>query len=159
VSADLDEDGLTTSDPEETARLLALSKARHVASLRVESLVIGGDTVVALGSRQFGKPKDSEEAAAMLSELSGQTHRVITGLALVWPGGEVADFEVTSVKFRELDEAEIRAYASSGEPLDKAGGYAIQGGAAGFVDGLAGEQDCVVGFPAKTFGRLLLSVG
>jgi septum formation protein len=154
VPADLDEDGLTTSDPEETARILSLAKARHVLALRPEALVMGGDTVVALGNRQFGKPRDAAEAASILRELSGRTHRVLSGLALAWEGGEAVDVEAAEVEFRVLEEPELLAYAATAEPRDKAGGYAIQGEAAKFIASVRGERDCVVGFPTLTFRRL-----
>ena len=120
-------------------RAIALGKARQVAALRPEALVIGADTVVELDGRILGKPADEAEARAMLRALSGRTHRVCTGVAVIGGGEERTHAEVTHVRFRELSEREIAAYAASGEPLDKAGAYAAQGKAALFVEGIEGD--------------------
>lgn len=160
VPAEVDEEALTVSDPWRTAQDLAMAKARSVSQLRPEALVIGGDTVVALPSEpdscyweQLGKPGDAAESAAMLRRLSGRTHAVITGVAVVWPKGRRGFVETSHVAFRELAEQELLAYAASGEPLDKAGGYAIQGGAAEFVDRLEGSWENVVGLPVQALAR------
>ncbi len=154
LAAEVDEDALTLPDPWRTAQNLAMAKARRVATQRPNALVIGGDTVVALPSieessewDQLGKPADADAAAEMLRRLSGRSHAVITGVALVWPKGRQVFAETSHVTFRDLGEAELLAYAKSGEPLDKAGGYAIQGGAAGFVVSVEGSTTNVVGLP------------
>ncbi len=147
--SDVDEEALTTSDPWETAEGLALAKAQAVAKLRPDALVIGGDTVVAHQDRQLAKPLDGEEAVAMLLSLSNQTHRVITGVALVWPGGSESWHDTSEVTFRELSRDEVERYVATGEPMDKAGAYAIQGGAAGFVEKLEGSLTNVIGLPLE----------
>jgi septum formation protein len=162
VPAEVDEEALTSDDPWATASGLASAKAHRVARNRPDALVIGGDTVVALRTadhalwKQLGKPQDAEEAAVMLGLLSGRTHTVITGVTLVWPAGSHRFVEASEVTFRQLAESEIRQYAASGEPLDKAGGYAIQGGAAGFVERLEGSWENVVGLPIGTLVSIMI---
>jgi len=157
--SDVDEDALTLPDPFETARSLALAKARAVFRLRPEALVIGGDTVVAFpgdeGWRQLAKPVDAEDAVRMLSTLAGRTHTVATGVALVWPGGELAEVETSQVRFRDLDEAEIRAYVATGEPMDKAGAYGLQGIGADFVAEVVGSRTNVIGLPLERLESML----
>jgi septum formation protein len=149
VVSEVDEDALTVPDPRRTAERLAEAKAQAVAALRPDALIIGGDTVVALGQLQLAKPSDEQDAERMLSLLSGQTHEVITGLSLVWPGGRQTFSDSARVTFRSLDYREISAYVHSGEPMDKAGAYAIQGGASTFVAKLEGHISTVIGFPLE----------
>jgi septum formation protein len=156
----VDEDALTVADPWETAKVLALAKAQEVSELRPGSLVIGSDTVVAVeiaeGTyEQLTKPSDPDDAARMLRRLSGRCHLVITGLALVAPNWSMADADTTTVCFRELAEAEVRGYIASGESMDKAGGYAIQGGASEFVARTEGSIDNVVGLPTELLETML----
>lgn len=159
LTSEVDEDALTTSDPIETAERLALAKARAVGKSRPNSIVIGGDTVVAIDdggrSTQLAKPINAEDACAMLRRLGARTHRVITGVAIVYPGGEQVGHDVTHVRFRSLTDSEIAAYVATGEPMDKAGAYAIQGGASQFVERVDGKIDNVVGLPITLLRRLL----
>jgi septum formation protein len=153
MTADVDEEALTVADPWETAERLAQAKARKVATLRPDARVIAGDTVVALpdgtGYEQLAKPASREDAARILSRLSGRTHLVITGIC-IFEGDRARTFSATSrVTFRDLDQAQIDAYVATGEPMDKAGAYAIQGGAADFVERLEGSFDNVVGLPVE----------
>ncbi len=151
--ADVDEEAHTVSNPFETAERLAELKCAALASQRPDSLVIGSDTVVALpqGSAwmQLAKPTDAEDAVTMLSTLSGQTHWVITGLALRWPGGAWAGHDVSRVTFRSLGEAEIRDYVATGEPMDKAGAYAVQAGGGTFIATIEGSRNNVIGLPTE----------
>lgn len=142
---------------------MAFEKAQAVfAGLEHEArtlCLIAADTTVVLGDRMLGKPADANEAATMLHALSGKTHEVITGLC-VWDrdaSGERVRGEAvrTKVVFRAVSEAEIHHYVQSGEPMDKAGAYAIQGGAAGMVDHIDGSYTNVVGLPMETLTRLL----
>jgi len=136
--------------PEEFARRAAREKATHVAaSSPPGSLVLGADTVVVIDGEALGKPADPEDAARMLRLLSGQTHQVHTGVCLVRAPDrvEALKHETTFVTFRELDEEEIRAYVESGEPMDKAGAYAVQGLASKFVTRISGCYSNVVGLP------------
>ena len=143
------------------ARRVARAKAEEVARLHPQAWVLGADTIVVLGSRILGKPSDASEARAMLRSLSGRPHEVLTAIVLVTPAGRVANEQAvrTRVEFRALGEPEIDAYVESGEPLDKAGAYAIQGGAAEFVDHIEGSYTNVVGFPLDEVSALLRTHG
>lgn len=161
VPADLDESAFADPDPWITARNLAREKAMRVFESHPESLVIAGDTVVAVeepgGWVQLAKPADAAENSAFLRQLSGRKHAVITGLAIRWPGGLSAQTETTEVRFRDLTDAEINAYVATGEGLDKAGGYAIQGGAQAFVAEVRGSTSNVVGLPLELLEEALRS--
>lgn len=155
----VDESTLTVADPWETAVQLAVAKAEAAFTLRPEQIVIGGDTVVAVPTEgsyeQLGKPSNEDEARLMLGKLSGREHMVITGVCVKWPGGQEEFSEATRVRFREIDSDEIDAYVEGGEPMDKAGAYAIQGGAAKFVESVEGSIDNVIGLPIEALGALL----
>jgi septum formation protein len=138
----------THPDPAAFARHLAEEKARDVARRHPEALVIGADTVVALGEHLYAKPVDSPDAERMLRELSGREHVVVTGVALARAGDTVRSFSVaTRVRFRALLADEIRTYVGSLEPLDKAGAYAIQGLGGLLIEGIEGDYPNVVGLP------------
>lgn len=157
VLADLDESALPLEAPEDYVRRLSVAKARCAYTTlpaRRRGPVLGADTAVIAGGRILGKPRDEDDAVDMLLSLSGRTHRVLTGVALVDPRVHyrLCDSRVT---FRPLTEAEARAYWSTGEPLDKAGGYAIQGLGAMFVSGLEGSYSGVMGLPLYETAELL----
>ncbi|MGE5325554.1 MAG: Maf family protein [Deltaproteobacteria bacterium] len=140
------------------ARRAARAKALDVAALQPRgTLVLGADTIVVCGARILGKPRESRDAAPMLRKLSGRTHRVITGVCLVRAPREVVCVRhaVTRVRFRKLDEAEIRAYVRTREPLDKAGAYAIQERASTFVTRIEGCYFNVVGLPVALVAEML----
>jgi septum formation protein len=144
--------------PEQFARRAAREKAMHVAaSCPPGSFVLGADTVVVIDGKTLGKPSDLKDATRMLRLLSGRTHQVHTGVCLVRAPGEIValEHETTSVTFRELDEEEIRAYVASGEPLDKAGAYAVQGLASKFVTRISGCYFNVVGLPVPLVCEIL----
>ena len=147
--------GLT---PAELVRYLAMQKAREVAAQRPDALVIGADTVVVLDGKVLGKPKDEADARTMLSALSGRRHEVYTGLAVVCDGREYGHAECTEVAFRDLTEVEIAAYVATGEPMDKAGAYGIQGRACVFIRGIRGDYYNVVGLPVCALHELLSQV-
>ncbi|MDP6288218.1 MAG: Maf family protein [Acidimicrobiales bacterium] len=130
---------------------------RDAVALRGE-LVIAADTVVVLDSVVLGKPENVEMATDMLRRLSGRGHHVVTGVAVAGPGGTASTTAWTEVTWRPVSENEITAYVATGEPLDKAGGYGIQGGAADFVTSLVGSRDNVVGLPVTIALELLASV-
>lgn len=140
---------------------LALAKARAVASRLAGAIVLGADTAVVLGGKVFGKPESPEDARRMLRALRGREHEVITGVALVEvpSGREETAAVVSQVLMREYSEAEIDAYIASGEPLDKAGAYAIQAAGHGLVDRVEGCYTNVVGLPLTTTRRLLEAWG
>ena len=136
--------------PEEFARRAAREKAVQVAASSPQgSLVLGADTVVVIDGETLGKPSGIDDAARMLRLLSGRTHQVHTGICLVRAPDKIAALkhETTLVTFRELDEVEIRDYLKSGEPMGKAGAYAVQGLASRFVTGISGCYSNVVGLP------------
>lgn len=146
--------------PAELAGLQAREKALAVAATQpAGEIVIGADTVVALGSRIYGKPADAADAVQFLTELSGQTHVVYTGVAVVRGGTVHEAVAATRVTFRQLDSREIAAYAATGEPLGKAGAYAIQGLGALLVEQIEGCYANVVGLPLTTLAALLKQVG
>lgn len=123
------------------------------------AVVLGADTEVVLDDEVFGKPRDAEGARAMLRRLSGRTHQVISAVSLVSPGREAQAVSVSEVSFAALDEGQIERYVASGEPMGKAGGYAIQGGAEVFVTRLAGSYSGVMGLPLHETARLLREFG
>ena len=146
---------------EHAARRLAEAKANAAARDYPDALVIGADTIVVADGRFLGKPLDAEDAAAMLRRLSGRRHHVVTGVAVVRrdPALRLADSSTTGVWFRSLTDEEIARYVASGEPLDKAGAYGIQGRAALFVERIEGDYFTVVGLPVASLGRLLAAAG
>ncbi|HEX2283009.1 MAG TPA: Maf family protein [Thermomicrobiales bacterium] len=150
--------GLT---PEAQAVALAERKALAVASRRQEGIMLGADTIVVLGGELLGKPVDDADATRMLRRLSGEEHRVVTGVALVAAGtGSLRSSVVSStVRFRPLSDEEIDRYVATGEPRGKAGAYAIQGIGAGLVATLEGCFTNVVGLPLCETARLLMDAG
>ncbi|MCQ2539811.1 MAG: Maf family protein [Acetatifactor sp.] len=154
------EEVITQTEPGKVVEELSLQKASAVAELMKgsdeELLVIGADTVVACDGQILGKPSDEEEAVAMLRSLSGRSHEVFTGVTLLHliPGGKVESkvfHERTAVTFCEMSEEEISGYVASGDPMDKAGAYGIQGFCARYIRGIEGDYNNVVGLPV---GRL-----
>lgn len=143
------------AEPRHGVRALALDKARRIAARRPGSVVIGADTVVVIRGVRLGKPGTAAEAVAMLRRLHGRTHEVWTGIAVVRDREQRTAAEVTRVGMARLDERELEAYASSGEPLDKAGAYAVQGLAAQFVRRIDGDYTNVVGLPLARLRAIL----
>ena len=133
----------------------AAGKARSVADAVGDRLVLGVDTAVVVGDRILGKPRDQEEAAAMLGLLGGRAHNVVSGLCLRSSGWEAVDHEETSVVFRPLAPQEIEAYVATGEWQGRAGAYAIQSEGASLVERIEGDYLNVVGLPAARLVRLL----
>ena len=142
---------------EDIVQTLARRKAFEVAQSEKDALVIASDTLVWTDGKALGKPIDAGDAARMLHSLSGRTHEVVSGICLIdtRSGSEMSGFDRTLVRFRSLSDEEITAYVKSGEPMDKAGAYAIQGGAGAFVEAVEGSYDNIVGFPTEVFTRML----
>ena len=140
---------------------LAERKARAAASHLSEGVVVASDTLVSLDGAPLGKPEDTADAHRMLAALSGREHEVFTGVCVldVASGRRETRAVRTGVTFRALTADEIDAYIATGEPMDKAGAYAIQGGAAGFVSALDGELENVIGFPVLEVGQMLKHFG
>jgi len=141
-----------------TARRLAFKKAFTVWRDYKFATVLGADTIVVLGKRILGKPKDKEEAKEMLRSLSGRWHKVITGVCVISPKGKISFHDTAWVKFRRMDEKEIEEYVNSEEPMDKAGAYAVQGVGARFIERIMGDFYTVMGLPASKTYRLLKDV-
>lgn len=160
VAATIDETPLADEAPRAYVERLALGKAQAGSTaLTGPGVVLGADTAVVLDQRILGKPLDEADFLATLAALSGREHEVLTAVALV-DGGRQEVLSVSSrVRFRLIDTAEARAYWVSGEPQDKAGGYAIQGLAAVFVQSLAGSYSAVVGLPLCETAQLLGEFG
>jgi septum formation protein len=142
-------------EPIDLVREHALGKARSVAGEAGDGPVLGVDTVVVLDGRIYGKPAGAQEAEAMLEELAGRTHDVVSGLALVTPGWEAVAHDETRVTFRPLTPRDLAAYVASGEWEGRAGGYAVQGRGASLVRRIDGDYLNVVGLPAAVLVRLL----
>ncbi len=140
---------------ENTAEYLAKIKAEAVASAYPDDMVIGADTCVVVDSKILGKPKDIDDARQMLRLLSGRTHKVITGCAVVKEGATTSFSVETEVEFYPLDMDEIEEYIKTSEPYDKAGGYGIQGKASLFVKGIRGDYYNVVGLPLAELNKRL----
>lgn len=137
---------------------LAAIKAREVAARHPEDVVLGADTVVAFGGEVLGKPRDEAHAKEMLMAMSGGVQKVYTGVCIIKDGAELCDFVMTEVIFRELSEAEIDEYIATGESLDKAGAYGIQGGAKEFVKTISGDYFNVIGLPMKRVAEMLSEI-
>ena len=158
--ADIDETPVKEELPRRLAARLAAAKAEAVAALHPDDYVLAADTVVSVGRRILPKAADAEEVSACLKLLSGRAHRVVTGVSVRGPGGRRGDRLVeTRLKMRRLSEAEIRAYADSGEGEGKAGGYGIQGRAGAFILSLSGSWPAVVGLPLHETETLLKGLG
>ena len=146
--SDIDETVRRSIELEQYPEYLALKKSRHVAEKNhFDDIVIGCDTGVFIGDIMLGKPKDEEQAREMLKLLSGKTHRVITGVSIFYKGQNISFSEVTEVEFYNLKDTDIDEYIATGEPMDKAGAYGIQGKGALLVKGIKGNFYNVVGLP------------
>ncbi len=178
----IDESPMDGERPEEQVSRLSKAKALAVWRLRPEHWVLAGDTLVTLDGAMLGKPHDRDEACRMLMRLQGRTHRVHSGLALAVPAGEApvrageshpatgdpdsddspglfSGTQVTEVTFRAFDEPTARAYVRTGEPMDKAGAYGIQGLGGALVESIDGDYTGVVGLPIPLLLRLLEEAG
>ncbi len=158
AGVDVDERRLEGEAPDVMVVRLASAKA-SAATDNVAQLVLGADTAVVLGDVVFGKPRDVDDALSMLARLSGQTHQVMTGIALRRGASLQTALSITEVKFREICPDEALSYWHSGEPCDKAGAYAIQGRGGIFVEAIVGSYSGVVGLPVFETARLLREAG
>jgi septum formation protein len=138
---------------------IARAKALAVRARGVALPVLAADTAVVLDETIFGKPRDRADAVAMLAALAGRTHRVLTAVALAHAAGVAIRLSASEVRMRAISEAECAAYWESGEPRDKAGGYAIQGRGAVFIEHLAGSYSGVMGLPLYETAQLLAAAG
>lgn len=155
IVADIEEKIPDGASPQEAVKALALQKAQAVADSRRESIVIGADTVVVCDGKILGKPKNENDAFDMLRMLSGRSHTVCTGVALI-KGDKIKNFcDETEVEFHTLSDEEITAYVRTGEPMDKAGAYGIQGKGCVLVKRIDGDYFNVVGLPVSRVYREL----
>lgn len=145
--------------PAQVVEELSRQKALEIAAQHPDAIVIGADTVVALGDLILGKPKDEADAIGMLTALSGNSHTVYTGFTVCCGHEIVTAHEATTVHFRSLTQSEIAAYVATGEPLDKAGSYGIQGRGGLLVEGISGDYCNVVGLPICQLGLVLRGFG
>jgi septum formation protein len=160
IPADIKEEVSSGLPVGEAAAQVALLKAVSIGKKVGErDLILAADTLVALDNHILGKPADDADAARMLSMLSGRTHNVCTGVALIQNGRRLCRYETTYVTFRELTEKEIYAYIASGEPLDKAGAYGAQGLGSLFIRRIEGDFFNVVGLPLYLLGSMLNEMG
>lgn len=142
------------------AQMLARQKCDEVYAAHPDCYVLAADTLVCLNGAVMGKPHDEADAIRMLSRLSGQTHQVCTGVCLRSPDGrELCEVDTTDVTFLTMSDESIRRYVATGEPMDKAGAYAIQGGAGIFVSRISGSPTNVVGLPLGLVTRFFEQVG
>jgi len=157
--ADIDETPLPGESPVACVERLARAKARRMASNESDSLVIAADTIVVVDDRILNKPVDVADARAMLGALQGRRHDVYTAVCVIHGGREAAGVEDTGVWFRPMTGVEIDAYVATGEPMDKAGAYGIQGYGATIVERVDGDFFTVVGLPLVRLTRLLAEIG
>jgi septum formation protein len=149
-----------SSDPVEHVLELSRRKAKSVIKKVKEGLILGADTIVVLDGEILGKPIDEKDAQRILKKLSGKTHRVYTGLTLMnrSNGKILSGYDCTEVRFNKLEEKEIMNYIETGEPMDKAGAYGIQGMGSFLVDHIKGNLDNVIGLPMKKFEGILKKI-
>ncbi len=158
IAVEIDESRLEGETPQQMVLRLAANKAAAAVSAG-RQFIIGADTIVVLGNKVLGKPRDRDDALEMLMSLSGRSHTVLSGVALWSSAGITSTLSETEVQFREIGEDEALAYWHSGEPCDKAGSYAIQGRGGAFVAAISGSYSGVVGLPVYELADLLGSAG
>jgi len=157
--ADIDESYLQGETPPRHAERLSREKALKIAADRPEALVVGSDTIVVIDGDVLGKPKTREQAVEMLTRLSGRDHEVCTGVAVAMDGRVESGLERVRVRFRTLDARACDEYVATGEPMDKAGAYGIQGFGSAIVESIEGDYFAVMGLPLNRLTRLLESLG
>jgi len=149
-----------SSDPVEHVLSLSKRKATSVSHQVGKAIILGADTIVVLDGEIMGKPQNKEEAFFILKKLSERMHRVYTGITLVnkYNGKMVSDYDLTEVKFNQLDDEKIRSYIDTGEPMDKAGAYGIQGMGGFLVESIWGNLDNVIGLPTEKLKEMLIQI-
>lgn len=157
--ADIDESYLEGETPHAHAERLAREKSIAVAATETDAVTIGSDTIVVIDGQVLGKPRDRAHAQRMLRQLSGRTHEVMTGVAATRGDRTVSAVETVRVVFRRLDDEEIEAYIDTGEPMDKAGAYGIQGFGATIVSKVNGDYFAVMGLPLTRLVQQLETLG
>ena len=153
------DESIGKESPLQAVERLAMEKARAVSGLFHEDLVIAADTIVVIEGRILGKPENSSQAIEMLSMLNNRTHEVITGLAVCWGSSRSVSSEITKVTFRKMNTSDLSTYVSTGEGLDKAGAYAIQGRGSLLVKNISGCYFNVVGLPLFRLSKIMEDMG
>jgi septum formation protein len=156
---DIDETELPGESPDVYVQRLARTKAETIASRHKSEIVLGADTTVVIDDQIMGKPLDVADAKRMLKMLSGRWHEVLTGVAVLRNGNSSVGLQRTRVKFASMNESEIDFLVERGDPLDKAGAYAVQAQAALFIEGIEGDYWNVVGLPISLVYRLIIEKG
>lgn len=162
IASNIEEEIELGLSPQEVVKSLAYQKAKNVADgIYGDHLVIGADTIVVLNTEILGKPINEKDAYCMLKKISGQTHEVMTGICVIntADGSNLVECDISSIKLREINEEEIEVYLRSGEPLDKAGAYGIQGLASVFVEKIEGSYTGIVGLPVFVVDKMLKHYG
>jgi len=159
MPADIDESYLVGETPRAHCERLAREKAAAIAARVPDALTIGSDTIVVIDGEVLGKPRDADDAAQVLRRLSGRAHTVFTAVAVDWQGTVRSAVEEVEVTFRALTGAEVAAYVATGEPMDKAGSYGIQGYGATIVTRIDGDYFAVMGLPVQRMVRLIEALG
>ncbi len=151
--SEYEEDMSLDLSPHELAKYLSLGKAETVAQRHKNAIIVAADTFVVLGNEVLGKPHTEEKAKEMLEKLSGQTHSIVTGFTIIdtETGKIISEAQESKLYFREILPKEIDEYIATGEPLDKAGAYAIQGGGGKFVKKIDGDYTNIIGIPMEAF--------
>ncbi len=155
-SADINEQALKNESATDLVERLSINKAQKIASANQQSIVLGSDTVVVAGNNILGKPYDFDDFSQMMKTLSGRVHQVHTGVALVYQELCLFELVTTQISFADITTKEIERYWASGEPIDKAGGYAIQGLGGQFVKAINGNYSAVVGLPLFHTKQLIM---
>ena len=156
---DIPEDNIS-SDPVNHVLDLSRKKAESVAKEKDKGLILGADTIVVSGGEILGKPRDENDARSILKKLSGKAHKVYTGLTLINKSNEkvLCDYDCTLVQFNQLKDEDISKYIATGEPMDKAGAYGIQGMGSFLVHHIEGDLDNVIGLPVKKLKEMLKKI-
>lgn len=159
LPADIDETPRHNESPHDYVLRLACEKNRAIAATRQDLPIVSADTSVVLGNEILGKPESPEHAEQMLLQLSGKAHQVLTGVCVSWQGKELSVVQANEVFFKPLSTQEIRQYIATGEPMDKAGAYGIQGLASVFISHLSGSFSGVMGLPVFETVQMLRECG
>jgi septum formation protein len=158
-ASNIPEHPLPNEAPKVYAERLAREKASAIFQQHPEKFVLGADTIVLVRHEVLGKPKDAADATRMLQSLSGRSHHVVTGVCLLGPGFADVRSDITTVEMQKISAKEIAAYIATGEPMDKAGAYAIQGWASRWISKIEGDYFNVVGLPLSLVYRMLVEHG
>ena len=155
IPSGADENIDKATEPSLYVRELARRKAEYVALSHKNACVVGADTVVVLNGEIIGKPKNTDDAYAILRKLSGKKHTVYTGIAVIYAGKEYVEYDATDVTFAELSDEDIYDYIATGDPMDKAGAYGIQGQFCVFIERIEGSYFNVIGLPVHKLHKIL----